>query len=244
MKTVYTKFKVLFICAVSFSATNLMGQNLLLNPSFESGVLAPWTAGNNSTVNIIEDPINGVYAAEGNIEQIVNLEAGVEYTYEIYVKNATPDLNVWAGIRNIVDDNLVGNFKITNTEYELASITFTSQSAGQYRFWVYGVNDTQYVSDYAILLKAGTTTSTSEADFKAEKINISNSVDGILVNIDTEINSGTISLFDLSGRQVYSQKANQGETFIDTRSFSLTGMYMVTVQADRAIKTERIIIAN
>ena len=242
MKKVYTKFKVLLICAVAFSATNLMGQNLLINPSFESGVVAPWEVADDAFL-VDTDAQHGTYALDGNIEQYIDLEANTEYTYTIYVKNLTPDLNVWAGIKNIVDGLPAVNYKITSSDYELATITMTSQSAGSYRFWVWGVGGTHYISDNALLLKEGTT-STSEADLKAEKINISNSADGILVDIDTEINSGTISLFDLSGRQIHSQKANQGETFIDTRSFNITGMYLVTVQADRAIKTERIVIAN
>ena len=242
MKRIYTKIKFILICAVFFSATNLIGQNLLLNPSFESGVPAPWEIADDAFL-VDEGAQHGTYALDGNIEQYIDLEANTEYTYTIYVKNLTPDIKVWSGIKNIVDDLPAVNYGIFSTDYELATITITSGSAGSYRFWVWGQGGSHYISDNAVLLKAGTTVGTTDAELE-ENIHISNSQDGIVVKIDSDINNASISVFDLSGRKVMSTVANQGTTIIENREFTTSGIYVVTVQADRAIKSDKVVIAK
>ena len=243
MKKIYTKIKFVLICAVVLSVTNLMGQNLLLNPSFESGILPPWTAGNDNTVNIVEDPQDGTYAANGNIEQIVSLVSGKEYTYTGYVKNHTPDMNVWAGVKDLVGDALVTNYKITSSDYEKATITFTAANTGDFRFWVWGVADTDYTSDNFVLLEKGTTVGISETELD-ESIEISATQNGVVVKIDSEINNGTISVFDLSGRKILSRTADQGTTVIENGEFTTSGIYVVTVQVDRAITSEKVMISK
>lgn len=242
MEKIYITIKLILVGALILSGTSITAQNLLKNPSFESGVLAPWVAGNNNTVNIVEDPQDGSYAANGNIEQIVSLEEGKEYTFTGYVRNHTPDLNVWAGIRDMVSEALVQNFLITSSDYEQATITFTAVATGDHRFWVWGGAGTDYTSDNFLLLEAGTT-NTTELEL-SEQIHISNTQNGIAVKIDNNVKNGIITVLDLSGKTIINRNVVEGMTFIDNSEFSVSGIYIVKVTAGKALKSQQVMISK
>ena len=224
---------------------NLIVNNLLKNPDFESGELNPWIAGNGNTVNIIAESQNGNYAAQGNIEQLVDLEAGADYIFTGYAKNLTPDLNVWVGIRDMVRGELVKNYRILSSDYESFRIEFTSQSDGSHRFWAWGVGGSDYVSDNFVLVKVGEEfiTNISEAEIE-KKVKITPIQRGVMVNLDPSIRESTIFIHSLSGQLLYRNRVSSGDTFINNAGFPLTGLYLISVQTNQFIKTEKIFISK
>ena len=226
--------------ACLLGATNLSGQNLLLNPSFESGVIAPWTA---SGV-ISDDAQHGMYAANGNIEQIVALEAGKKYTWTAQVKCLGGcDLNMWIGVRDLVDMNVpVTNYNFaTFSEYGEAKIEFTAASSGNHRFFVWGVNGTSYISDNHLLLLEGTTSTKNIAN---SYIDINNQLDAVTVNFKQLANEAMINIFDLTGKPVYQVATTDATTRIDNTAFGAAGFYVVHVKTDKYQISKKVAILN
>ena len=230
-------------CLVVLFSMNLTGQNMLLNPSFESGILAPWTAGNNNIVEIVADAQSGDFAANGNIEQIVSMEAGKNYTYSCYVKTSTPDINVWIGVKDLVGDKLVKNFKFDWTDYQLATIDFEAPSSGEHRFWVWGQGDANYTSDNFVLLLEGTTTNLFDVD-AGEQIIINTQNNGVMVQLGTYIQDAQISVHDMSGRVVYQADGIQGDNFIDESAFATSGAYVVAVRAGAFNRSTKVMMVR
>lgn len=243
MNKIYKNSILFLTCVCLFSAANLTAQNLLINPSFETGELVPWTAGNGNIVNIIEGGTDGMYAADGNIEQIVSLEAGKMYTWTTQVRcDSACDKNMWIGIKDLVGDALVTNFNFnSHTDFAEAKIEFEAPSTGNHRFWVWGVAETQYTSDQHLLLAEGTTDIT-EVEAELNKIEITNNPEGVRVRIDESIDDASIEIYNLTGQMIYRGKAS-GDTLINNSEFSATGIYVVSVRTDIALKSEKVAIS-
>ena len=221
---------------------NLIVNNLLMNPDFESGEFDPWTT---NGAQVIMDAQNGDFAARGNIEQLVDLEEGAEYIFTGYVKNLTPNLNVWTGIRDMVKGELVKNYLILDTEYEAFRIEFTSKSSGSHRFWAWGVGGSEYISDNFVLVKVGDEFITSiSAEEINEKVKIATIQNGVMVNIDPSIKESSIFIHSLSGQLLYKNNGSSGDTFINNAGFPMTGLYLISVQTDRFVKTEKVFISK
>ncbi len=240
MKKIYAFYTACLVVLFSFSLT---GQNLLINPSFESGILAPWTPGNNNVVTIVADAQSGDFAANGNIEQIVKMEAGKNYTYSCYVKTSTPDINVWIGVKDLVGDALVKNFKFDWTDYGLATIDFEAPSSGDHRFWVWGQGDADYTSDNFVLLLEGTTTNLFDVD-AGEQIIINTQNSGVMVQLGTYIQDAQISVHDMSGRIVYQADGIQGDNFINENTFATSGTYVVAVRAGAFNRSTKVVMVK
>ena len=241
MKKRYNTIAALFILLYIIASTQLVGQNLVQNPSFETGMLSPWTAGNNNTVNIIEDAQHGTYAAQGNVEQLIDLVDGVKYTVTCYAKNLTPDINVWVGIRDLVNDEFVANYLITSTEYEKATIEFTSKGTGQHRFWAWGQAGSDYISDNWVLLADGTT-SVNDVFSESSMVKITSSRNGVEVAIDDNLRWARISIFDLAGNRIYNHKAANGIHIVNNHAFNVPGIYIVSVQTDQGMKSSKVYV--
>ena len=226
-----------------------VGDNLIINPSFETGTLDPWIAGNGNTVNLIDGAQEGDFAAQGNVEQIVNLEEGVSYVWTTQVKClAGCDLNMWIGIRDLVGEALVTNFRFSDfSEFTEVKIEFTAVSTGEHRFWVWGVDGTDYVSDNHVLRRIGViegeTTSTYEIGEDTNKIEIINYNYGLMINVDQELDNAHIFAHDLAGRMVFNRPVN-GQLFIDKSNFNATGIYIISVRAGNAIKTQKVFMKH
>lgn len=243
MNKIYKISTLILVGAFLFCTNVTSAQNLLINPSFETGELVPWTAGNNAVVTIIEDGQQGTYAAQGNIEQLVQVEAGVEYTYTAQVKCVgNCGENMWIGIKDITGDMFVANSSFTDvTEYEERSITFTAGTTGTHRFWVFGQNGADYVSDNFLLLAEGTTNVT-EAELEANKIQIATTQEGVTVNIEDSINDAEIFIHDISGKRIYNNSISNGTTLINNSEFAASGIYLVSVQTGKTQKVEKVSI--
>lgn len=246
MNKVYKKMMLSMICLALLGAVNLNAQNLLGNGSFETGELAPWTAGNNNTVNIIEDAHDGMYAAQGNIEQLVQVEAGTEYTYTAMVKclGSCGTDPMWIGIKDVTGDMFVANFGFTDqTEYSLASITFTAGTTGTHRFWVFGQGAADYVADSLVLLAEGTTlVSNDDLEPESNKIQITNSLESVKITIDDSIREANVQVHDISGKLIYDNTIGNGTSYINNSEFKATGIYVVSVRNKNTLKVEQISI--
>ena len=241
-------FKIGLIEPEPIDSSNLIVNNLLINPDFEGESLAPWNDGTDNTAMIdTEDVQNGNQAARGHLEQIVALEEGESYVWTAQVKCAGGcENNMWIGIRDLVAGALVTNFNFKDfSEYAEAKIEFTSNSTGDHRFFVFGQNDANYLSDNHVLVKVGDefTSSTYELGTDAEKIEIINYNHGLMVNIDQTLDNGHIFAHDLAGRAVYNSPVN-GQLFIDKSNFNATGIYIISVRAGNAIKTQKVFIKD
>lgn len=234
MEKIYKLSLFTLCCAFLCCTLPLNGQNLLENPDFESGELAPWVG----SPTLVEDAQNGSWAATGNLEQFVNLTGGVNYTLTVYAKNATPDLNVWVGITG--DDGLVKNHLFQNTDYEKQTVDFSPPTDGSYKIWVWGVNGTAYTSDNFVLLAEGTTSVFDNEE--TAKIDIRNNVEGIMIDMDQSIRDAKVLVYDLSGQMIYQRALATGNTLIHTNEWALSGIYVVSVQTSRAVKTEKVFI--
>ena len=225
-----------------------VGDNLIINPSFETGVLDPWIAGNGNTVNLIDGAQEGNLAAQGNVEQIVNLEEGVSYVWTTQVKClAGCDMNMWVGIRDLVGEALVTNFRFSDfSEYTEVKIEFTAVSTGEHRFWVWGVDGTDYVSDNHVLRRIGViegeTTSTYEIGVEADKIKILNNQEGLMVSLlDPAIKNAHVYVHDFAARRVYESALN-GQMLVSKSHFKATGLYIISVRAGNGMKTQKVFI--
>jgi len=243
MNKLYKKLIFIFVCTLILSTYKLSAQNLILNPGFETGLLVPWTAGNGNTVNIVNDAQEGMWAANGNIEQIVKLEEGVKYTWTCQVKCLGGcDKNMWIGVKDLVADALVTNFLFSDfSEYGEAKIEFTASSTGDHRFWVWGVAETNYISDNHVLLKEFTTSLTGTRE-ETNKIQITSKFGGIKVNIEHSIKNAVIDIHDLSGKLVYRKKVTNGDVLINKNEFNANGIYIVAVVADQVYKVSKVAI--
>ena len=65
MHKIYKKTMLTLIGCTVLVMTNLIGQNLLLNPGFESGILAPWIIGNENTAEITDDAHEAILLPKG-----------------------------------------------------------------------------------------------------------------------------------------------------------------------------------
>jgi hypothetical protein len=240
MKHMYNKFNVFLLFLLIGIFGNLNGQNLLLNSGFETGLLPPWTAGNGNVVTIVDGAQDGKYAARGNIEQLVNLEANKKYTVTCYAKNDTPSLNVWLGVTNAVTSTFISNFLLTSSTYEKASITFTTTVAGNYRIWVWGVANTDYTSDNFVLLKEGT--SSIKSIFSENDVEIKNNLNSVSVSMKNELQDGHISVIDLSGRVLYNVNMTSKNMVIGNEVFPSSGAYALQVRAGNQQIAKQIVV--
>ena len=244
MKRTYTITMFLSICVCLLSTNSLDAQNMIQNPGFETGIAAPWVSGNDGSVTVVEEPYEGNYAAFGNVEQYIDLEAGVNYTYSCYVKTSTPDINVWIGIRDMVGAALVSNYQFSHTEYDLATIEFTAPSTGSHRFWVWGQGGSQYHSDNFLLLKEGTT-GIFDREVESDKIKISSNNEGVVIDVEQPIQEARLTIHDLSGKEIYTQAISNGNTQVHKSEFSSgSGVFVVSVTTENTRNTSKIGIAN
>ena len=246
MKKLYKKLMFTLVVVCLFSVTNLSAQNLLLNPDFETGELAPWVAGNMNIVDIVNDAQNGDWAARGNIEQFVNLTEGVTYTYTAYAKCLSGcDVNMWIGLRDSLKAFPAKNFNFKDfSDYTLATIEFDAEATASYRMWVWGQGESDsYITDNFVLLAEGTTV-TSTKEIETNKIKITNQLDGITVNIDSFAGSANIEIFDLAGKPVYNLKTSDATTFISSEEFSASGIYVVQVASNKQLMAKQVSIVK
>ncbi len=241
-------FKIGIIEPEPIDSSNLIVNNLLINPDFEDETLSPWNDGTSNTAMIeTEDVQNGEQAALGHLEQIVALEAGESYVWTAQVKCVSGCENgMWIGIRDLIAEALVTNFRFSDfSEYMEAKIEFEATSTGDHRFFVFGQNDAVYLSDNHVLVKVGDEfiSSTYEIGTDADKIEITNYQDGLMVNIDPTLRDAHFFAHDLAGKMVDNSPVN-GQTFITKSRFNATGIYIISVRAGNAIKTQKVFIKN
>lgn len=131
-------------------------QNLVVNPGFESGALAPWFSDNGNSADLVGEAFAGSYASLGNVAQNVNLTAGV--TYELRCKariiRAADQEKVWIGVRAAA--GLVKNARVTATQWEDMFIEFVAAETGPYKLWIWGQGASAYSSDDWTLVVKGT----------------------------------------------------------------------------------------
>ncbi len=248
MIKIYKKIILSCVAIMLVGAANLSAQNLLGNPSFETGVLAPWVAGNMNVVTIEDDAQSGNFAARGNIEQFVDLEVGANYTYTAYAKCLFDcDVNKWIGIRDEARDFPATNFNFsTFNEYGLCTVQFTAQGTGatnSYKIWVFGQGeDDSYITDNTLLLKEGTTSVYDEEE--AKKIQIHNFQGGVKVSIEDFANDARIDIHDLSGQLMYRKMAANGDVVLSNSEFRASGMYVVSVHTSKTRKVGKVMITK
>ncbi len=238
MKKIYNLVTVLFTLGCLMFASSMMGQNLLGNPGFETGELAPWFGDNNNIVNIVTDAAVGEYAAEGNAAQNVDLEEGVEYELRCKAKiiSVGADEKVWIGVRG--PTALVKNSQIFEMDWEDMSIDFAAPETGTHKIWIWGQGTSSYASDGWTLVVKGTS-SVNDQEAK-DKIKIINGAGGVSINTTNVLSDVKIMVHDFAGRQVYQATTSQSNTLIERAVFPTSGMYVVSVMTDKIHRVEKV----
>ncbi len=96
-----------------------------------------------------------------------------------------------------------------------------------------------------MLVKVGDEFITSiSAEEINEKVKIATIQRGVMVNIDPSIKESSIFIHSLSGQLLYKNNGSSGDTFIDNTGFPMSGLYLISVQTDRFIKTEKVFISR
>lgn len=233
----------LVACLSIFLSFNLSAQNLLINPDFETGLMAPWIAGNGNTVTIEEDAQNGNWAAHGNIEQFVDLVEGVNYTWTGYAKClGNCDLNMWIGLKDQVNTgNPAVNFNFKEfSDYGLCTIEFTALSTGSHKFWVWGQGESDYISDNFILLAEGTSgVYNLSGDHTLE---ITNQLDAVTLAIDAEFSEASVNIFDMTGKLVHSLTTSDVTTRFSQETFPVAGTYVFQVKIGKHVIAKQVAI--
>ncbi|KAA3639160.1 MAG: T9SS C-terminal target domain-containing protein [Bacteroidetes bacterium] len=242
MNRFYKKVFAFIMWMTIFGGMSLMGQNLLQNPGFETGELAPWFGDNNNIVTIVTEAHSGEYAAVGNAAQNVDLTAGVQYTVTCNAKiiSATSEQRVWIGLRD--SEGLVINAEIFESDWEEMTMTFTPDETGSHKFWIWGQGDSSYASDNWVLLAEGTTDVNDNA--AENNIKIAGTADGIAINMLNVNSDANILIHDLSGKQIYSATTTDLDTIIDRSVLSVSGIYVVTVITDELHRVEKVAFMN
>lgn len=242
MNRFYKKVFAFIMWMTIFGGMSLMGQNLITNPGFETGELAPWFGDNNNTVTIVTDAFSGEYAAVGNAAQNVDLMAGVQYTVTCNTKiiSATPEQRVWIGVRD--SEGLVLNAEMFETDWQEMTMTFTPDETGAHKFWIWGQGDSSYASDNWVLLAEGTTNVNDNA--APNNIKIARTADGIAINMENVTGDANILVHDLSGKQIYNVTTADLETVIDRNVLSISGIYVVSVITDEQHRVEKVAFMN
>ncbi|WNJ20574.1 T9SS type A sorting domain-containing protein [Pontibacter sp. G13] len=244
MKKVYDLLTAFFVCACLMSFSSVSGQNLLSNPGFETGALAPWFGDNGSIVTIVEDTIEGSYAAVGNAAQEVALTQGVNYELRCKARiiAAESDQRVWVGVRG--PSGLVQNTELFETTWEDMAIDFTAPETGTFKVWIWGQGSSSYTSDAWTLVVEGTSPTTS-IDLEARKyIKILNHVDAISVDMPQLTGAAKIIVRDITGKEVFTTESNQNLVRIDAAQLPAAGMYIVSVQAGKYYLAEKVMVAQ
>jgi len=232
----------LFLGIFLFATTSVSGQNLLVNGDFETGQAAPWV--NGSAVEIDSVTVHaGNYAAQGNIEQYIDLVAGTNYTLTCWAYNVDASINTWVGIRDVTPGGvLVQNFALDSAGYQYVSITFSAPSTGSHRFWCWGANNNpEYYSDSWVLLKEGTTTNTASVK-KNDNIEILNQSNQVTVNIEDLNDNATINVFNMTGQLMHTSTTTENKTIIDNSVFETAGSYFIQVKTKGYLVAKQVVI--
>ncbi len=241
MKKFYFHLIVLFVCGFTACSFSVNGQNLLGNPGFESGELSPWFGDNGNTVTLDTAAADGQFAAIGNAAQNVDLEAGVQYELRCKAKiiSVTGEEKVWIGVRG--PTALVQNARIFETDWEDMAIDFTAPENGTYKIWIWGQGSSSYASDaWTLVVKGTTSVNNREAQ---DKIKITNTYEGVAINMTNLLSEATILVHDFSGRLVY--RANTTKTNLIKRGdFPTSGIYVVSVITNALHRVEKVAIMN
>ena len=89
----------------------------------------------------------------------------------------------------------------------------------------------------------GETTSTYEIGEDTNKIEIINYNYGLMINVDQRLDNAHIFAHDLAGRMVFNSTVN-GQLFIEKSNFNATGIYIISVRAGNAIKTQKVFMKH
>ena len=219
-----------------------MGQNLLGNPGFESGELAPWFGDNDNIVNITTNAADGSYAAVGNAAQNVDLVEGEKYQLRCKAKivSAGSEERVWIGVRG--PTALVQNSEIFSTDWEDMAIDFTAPETGTHKIWIWGQGQSSYASDAWVLLVEGTS-SVNNQEAK-DKIKIINGMDEIAINMTAISGDAKIMIHDVAGKQMYLNTTSQHNILINKAILPTSGIYVVTVLTDKLHRVEKVMVIN
>ena len=241
MKRCYFQFIAFTICLSILSSFSLHSQNLLSNPGFESGELAPWFGDNNNVVTIDTAAAEGQYAAIGNAAQNVDLEEGVQYELRCMAKiiSFTGDEKVWIGVRG--PTALVQNARIFELDWENMAIDFTAPETGTYKIWIWGQGSSSYASDgWTLVVKGTSSVNTQEA---RDKIKISNTLNGVSIDMFNISDKAEILIHDFSGRMIQRASTYQSH-FIDKSVFPTAGIYLVSVKTGKLHRVEKVAISG
>lgn len=240
MKSFYNQFLALFTTLCLLASINMNGQNLLSNPGFESGELAPWFGDNDNTVTIGTDAAEGEYAAVGNAAQNVDLEMGVEYELRCKAKiiTVTGDEKIWIGVRG--PSALVQNSRVFETEWEDMSIDFAAPETGAHKIWIWGQGASSYASDGWTLVVKGTS-GINDQEAK-DKIKITNRANGVSVDMMDVFSDAQIIVHDLAGRQLYRTTTPDNNTLIEKTAFPTAGIYVVSVMTEKLHRVEKVAV--
>ena len=243
MKKIYKNSILILLGAFLFCINTVTAQNLMQNSGFESGLITPWVLGGQNNGVVIEDPFEGTYAAKGHLEYYLSgFEEGVFYTWTAQTKCLAEcsEKNMFIGVKDLVADT-VTNFNFTlHTDYAEATVIFRG-GVGEHRFFQWGQNAGEYVTDNHLLLKEGTT-STDEFEIEANKILILTNGEGVLLSIDPSIEEADVFIHDISGKLILNTQVGNGMTTIPNSKFSTTGIYPISVRTDKTIKIGKVFI--
>ena len=238
MKKFYNLVTVFFTLGCLMCTCSLTGQNLLMNPGFETGEFDPWFDDNGNGINISTDAAVGEFAAVGNVAQFVNLDEGVEYELRCKAKiiSAGAGERVWVGVTP--SSGFLTNFEIFSMDWEDVAIDFTAPESGDTKFWIWGQGSSSYATDAWTLVVKGTS-SVNDQEAK-DKIKIINRADGVSVNLTNVLGNAKIMVHDFAGRQLYNASTSQGNTLIEKAVFPTSGMYVVSVLTDELHRVEKV----
>lgn len=248
MKKLYTLATALCLGAFLFTSSSLMAQNLLVNPDFETGMAAPWVVQGTSPIVIDSVTVHaGTYAAHGNVEQYVDLEAGKKYHLVCWAYTTTPNISTWVGVRDIDGAALIGRSEaLDSAGYQYIYLELDAVTTGSHRFWCWGQTGSDYYSDSWMLWEDGTspTTSTTTID-KDDKIKIYNDPTvGVSINFEDSYLDATINVMDMAGKVVYSRMATDAQTVISNDEFDAAGIYVIQVKTDKIRATRKVVIVK
>lgn len=241
MKKLYIHLIAFFLCLSTLCSFSLKGQNLLGNAGFETGELTPWFGDNGNTVTLDTAAAEGEFAAIGNAAQNVDLEEGVQYELRCKAKiiSLSGEEKVWIGVRG--PTVLVQNARIFAMDWEDMAIDFTAPENGTYKIWIWGQGSSSYASDSWTLVVKGTSSVNSQE--AQDKIKITNTHEGVSINMTNLLSEANILVHDFSGRLVY--RSNTTKTnLIERDVFPASGIYVVSVITNKLHRVEKVAIVG
>lgn len=236
----------LIVGAFLFTSGTVMGQNLLVNPGFETGDGTPWVSGVTDPITVETGTVHaGTYAAHGNVEQYIDLVKDSSYVLMCWAYNTTPTINTWVGVRDLGLTGPAGlvarSEPLDSAGYEFVKLEFTALTTGSHRFWCWGLAMSDYWSDSWVLLKKGTSLTSIDLP-KSDKIEILNQPNQVMINIEEFRQEATINVYELTGKLIHTEMTTNARTILDSNTFGKSGSYFVQVKTAKGFYAKQVMI--